>query len=66
MDLLNKIKGKRRTIDATLIRGRHKTSTEVWKSFALTYAKDLDVSAPEISCMKGTFGDNTCISAYIS
>ena len=43
MRLQSDIHKRREAIEATLVHGRGKTSTEVWKNFALNYAKDLKV-----------------------
>ena len=44
MTLLNEIKHTRKNIQATLVRGKNKKSTEVWNNLALNYSKDLKVS----------------------
>jgi hypothetical protein len=42
--LLKEISGTREAIKATIIRGKDRTASTLWKSFELHYANDLEVS----------------------
>ena len=43
-NLLETIYQKKRSIKATIVEGRNRLSTKVWKSFESSYAKDITVS----------------------
>ena len=47
--LLREIKERRQAILATLLQGKDKTSSEAWKDFETSYAKDLEVIMPVIN-----------------
>ena len=41
--LLTEIRGTRESIQTTIVRGKDRTSSALWKSFELHYAKDIEV-----------------------
>ena len=43
--LLREIGGTREAIRATIVRGKDRTSSDLWKSFELHYANDIEVSS---------------------
>ena len=42
--LLTEIRGTKELIRATIVRGKDRTSSVLWKAFQLHYAKDIEAS----------------------